>query len=184
MHQPNGKTGSVVADVEVPDYAKTPLTLSGVALASAQSAADRALLRDETLEAVVGSSLTARRRFAGGDTITAYAEAYAGNGSRIEEVRLMAALETSGGRRVRPVSVVPIVHGSWPDRGDGADPAGGCLAGRLRAEHRSANATPHGEPQGALQRRVSTVSDYFADATQLARFDPGAGVTTNFLIGP
>jgi len=27
VHQPNGKTGSVVADIEVPDYAKTPLTL-------------------------------------------------------------------------------------------------------------------------------------------------------------
>ena len=44
VHRPNGKTGSVLADVDVPDYAKTPLTLSGVALASAQSAGDRALL--------------------------------------------------------------------------------------------------------------------------------------------
>jgi VWFA-related protein len=108
VHQPNGKTGSVVADVEVPDYAKTPLTLSGVALASAQSAGDRALLSDQRLEAVLGSAPTARRRFARGDVITAYAEAYVGTGTRIDQVRLMAALETSAGRRVRSVPVVPI----------------------------------------------------------------------------
>jgi hypothetical protein len=29
-----------------------------------------------------------------------------------------------------------------------------------------------------------TIDDYFADAAQLTRFDPGAGVTTYFLIGP
>jgi len=112
VHQPNGKTGSVVADVEVPDYAKTPLTLSGVALASAQSAGDRALLRDQPLETILGGAPTARRRFARGDVIAAYVEAYAGAGTRIEDVQLMAALETSAGRRVRALPVVPIVRES------------------------------------------------------------------------
>jgi VWFA-related protein len=108
VHQPNGKTGSVVADIEVPDYAKTPLALSGVALASTQSAGDRSLLRDQVLESVLGGSPTARRRFARGDVIAAYVEAYAGDGVRIEEVRLMAALETRGGRRLRSVPLVPV----------------------------------------------------------------------------
>jgi hypothetical protein len=77
-------------------------------LASAQSAGDRALLRDERLEAVLGSAPTARRRFARGDMITAYAEAYLGAGTRIEEVQVMATLETSTGRRVRPVPLMRI----------------------------------------------------------------------------
>jgi len=108
VHQPNGKTGSVLVDIDVPDYAKAPVTLSGIALASAQSAGDRALLHDERLQAVLGGAPTARRRFARGDVIAAYVEVYAGGGTRIADVLAMAALETSSGRRVRPAPLLPV----------------------------------------------------------------------------
>jgi hypothetical protein len=108
VHQPNGKTGSVLADIDVPDYAKAALALSGIALTSAQSAGDRALLRDERLETILGGSPTARRRFARGDVIAAYAEAYVGASGHIDEVQPLASLETSGGRRVRSVPLTPV----------------------------------------------------------------------------
>jgi hypothetical protein len=76
VHQPNGKTGIVLADVDVPDYAKEPLVMSGVVLASAQTAADRTLLSDERLKAILGSNPTARRRFSTSDTLTAFVEIY------------------------------------------------------------------------------------------------------------
>jgi VWFA-related protein len=106
-HQPNGKTGSVLVDIDVPDYAKAPVTLSGVAIASAQSAGDRALLRDERLETVLGGAPTARRRFARGDVIAAYVEVYVGGSTLIRDVLPMAALETSTGRRLRGIPLVP-----------------------------------------------------------------------------
>jgi hypothetical protein len=77
VHQPNGKTGSVVADVEIPDYTKEPVILSGVVLSSERAATDRTLLGDEFLNRILGAEPTARRRFSQADTVTAFAEVYA-----------------------------------------------------------------------------------------------------------
>jgi hypothetical protein len=99
VHQPNGKTGSVVADVEIPDYAKEPLLLSGVVLASARTAPERTLLGDASLKMLLGSDPTARRRFSRDDTVTAFAEVYADARTATEAVTVTATLTTADGAR-------------------------------------------------------------------------------------
>lgn len=107
VHQPSGKTGSVVADVEVPDF-KAALTMSGVVFASALTAQDRSLMSDDRLKAVLGSDPTAVRRFARRDVITAFAEVYT-NPERPDVARVTArATPVKGGRaRVPEISPTP-----------------------------------------------------------------------------
>jgi hypothetical protein len=99
VHQPSAKTGSVVADVEVPDF-KVALTMSGVVFASAERAQDRSLMSDDRLKAVLGSDPTAVRRFARRDVITAFAEVYA-NPERPEVARVTARVTPVKGGRAR-----------------------------------------------------------------------------------
>jgi hypothetical protein len=115
VHQPNGKTGSVVADVEIPDYADEPLLLSGVLLASAQTAADRTLLGTDRLRAILGSDPTPRRRFSRDDTVTAYAEVYTTDRAAREPLDVTATLTSVDGATARGVPTT---------RGDDVEAAG------------------------------------------------------------
>jgi hypothetical protein len=104
VHQPNGKTGSVVADVEIPDYTKEPLILSGVVLSSERTAADRTLLGDEFLNRILGAEPTARRRFSQADTVTAFAEVYTTSPAALETMRVTATLTTADGAAAKDVA--------------------------------------------------------------------------------
>jgi VWFA-related protein len=114
VHQRNGKTGSVVADVDIPDFTRHPLMLSGVLLASAQTAADPTLLDDGWAKAVLGGDPTTRRRFARTDTITAFAEVYINGGVNPDEVRVTGTL-TAGETTVRS-EMARRVTDDGPDR--------------------------------------------------------------------
>jgi Ca-activated chloride channel family protein len=81
-HQPNGRTGMVVADVEVPDFAKAAVSMSGLVLASALLGEQRTMKEDETLRPVLGAYPTAVRSFSRDDTVTAYVEVYTADGTR------------------------------------------------------------------------------------------------------
>ena len=105
VHQPNGKTGSVVADVEVPDYS-APLVMSGVLLASQKTAAHHTLLTDPRLTSILGSAPTSVRRFSRRDVVSAYAEVYS-NSTQSNSVRLTASVATAKGKRA--VTVEPSV---------------------------------------------------------------------------
>jgi hypothetical protein len=72
-------SGSVYVDVEIPDFARAPLSLSGVLLAS--TAAPRSAPRD-ALAALVPIQPTARRSFAAAERVTAFARVYQGGGAR------------------------------------------------------------------------------------------------------
>ena len=100
VHQPNGKTGSVVADVEVPNFSRNELTMSGIVLTSEGTSAQRTLLSDGRLHAILGGEPTVRRRFSRSDTITAYAEIYQDVGT-VERLGLIATLTTAAGARAR-----------------------------------------------------------------------------------
>ena len=100
VHQPNGKTGSVVADVAIPDYTKEPLTMSGVVLASQRSASGRMLMSDDPLKNVLGADPTAVRRFARTDTLTGFAEVYTDGSRETSDVTVTGTLATVRGRTV------------------------------------------------------------------------------------
>jgi VWFA-related protein len=100
-HQPGGATGSVVTHVEVPDYTRGPLHLSGIVLGSTQAALHRALRGDEALATVLPSGPTALRRFSIGDTLTAFAEVYTEARTKPEDIRLTSTVTRVRGGRVR-----------------------------------------------------------------------------------
>ena len=75
VHQPNGKTGMVVGDVDVPDF-KAALSMSGIVIASARLSEQPPLKMDEPLRKLLGAHPTAERMFARSDVLAAYAEVY------------------------------------------------------------------------------------------------------------
>lgn len=114
VHQPNGKTGTVVADVEVPDFTRRPVMLSGVLLASARTATDQALLTDARLRALLGGDPTARRRFSRDDVVTAFAEVYVNGEAVSSDVTVSATLTTETGQTAR--SVPGLAKQPYPSR--------------------------------------------------------------------
>jgi len=75
VHQPNGKTGMVVGDVDVPAFTD-PLSMSGVVLASTRLSAQPPLKMDEPMQKLLRAHPTAERAFMRTDTVSAYAEVY------------------------------------------------------------------------------------------------------------
>lgn len=82
-------SGSVYADVDVPDFANAPLTLSGVVLSSpsAPTAAPR-----DTLSSVVPVVPTAVRTFSAGDDVTAFVRLYEGGKAAMIPASLRARI--------------------------------------------------------------------------------------------
>jgi hypothetical protein len=84
--------GSVMAYVEIPDFAREALAISGIALTSDRPQA--AVSRDGQLEALLGGGATVRRQFRRSEGLSAFAEVYAGRGLQENDVRIEAALRT------------------------------------------------------------------------------------------
>jgi hypothetical protein len=99
------KAGSVVYDLDVPDFSKGPLTLSGVAIGSAATSQIMTMNAKSTFAASLPGNVTSTRDFAAGDTIGLYVEAYEGaTNAAAHTVTLTAELRAEGGTVVRKVS--------------------------------------------------------------------------------
>lgn len=72
----SGAVGSVVLDVEVPDFAEGPLAMSGVVVTSSDAAAIPTARLDEALKDVLPGPATTSRAFRRGADLTLYAEVY------------------------------------------------------------------------------------------------------------
>jgi hypothetical protein len=107
-------TGMVVADVDVPDFSRERLVLSGVVLASEGLAAQPSLLTDAALAVVLPAPPTAVRRFSRTDALTAYAEVYTRDDER--EAEVTATLESVADGRRLALDVVAAVAGGGPGR--------------------------------------------------------------------
>jgi len=70
------RTGSVFYDLEVPDFYKTPFTMSGIALASAYTSQTPSVRPGETLKDVLPGPLATGREFPRNDQIALFAEFY------------------------------------------------------------------------------------------------------------
>lgn len=71
-----GKSGSVVADIEVPDFYKQPITMSGLALTSASAGQTATVAPEDPLSQFLPGPLTTAREFARTDQIALFAEFY------------------------------------------------------------------------------------------------------------
>jgi hypothetical protein len=72
----NANTGSVVYDLEVPDYSKLPFSMSGLVITSLSGASLATARADEQLKAVLPVPPTAQRAFPQNDELALFAEIY------------------------------------------------------------------------------------------------------------
>jgi VWFA-related protein len=99
VHQPGGATGSVVGHVEVPDYSRLPLSMSGVVLAAASARTQPTLQRDLELRLALLTDPTTRRRFARADMLQAYVEVYVEERTTPADIQVAAMLTGADGKR-------------------------------------------------------------------------------------
>ena len=95
-----GNIGSVLYDLDVPDFVKAPFSMSGIVLTSALGAAVPTAHPDEQLRPVLPAPPVALREFPQNDTIVLYAQAYDNQGANPHKVALTTTVTTDEGRVV------------------------------------------------------------------------------------
>jgi len=99
------KTGSVVYDIDVPDFRKTAFVLSGVAIGSDAASHVTTMNAKATFAATLPGTVSASRDFAAGDVVGLYVEAYDNQqGTAPHTVSFTAELRADGGTAVRTAS--------------------------------------------------------------------------------
>ena len=94
-----GPAGSVIADLEVPDFTRETLAMSGVALTSSSASQAFTAPVKDPLRDLLPSPPTAVREFARGDRLTLYTEVYENRRDRAAHtVSLKAELRSDEGR--------------------------------------------------------------------------------------
>lgn len=93
------KAGSVTFDLEVPDFAKEPLTMSDIALTSALSGAAPTVRPKDPLEKLLPGPLSSYREFAPIDEIALFTEIY-DNVKQAHKVEITATAKAEGGQTV------------------------------------------------------------------------------------
>jgi hypothetical protein len=99
-HQASGATASAAADVEVPDYADQPLTVSDFVVASSQGPMLLTLEEDALLRGSLPAQPTPLRRFERDETLTVFAEIYDSHWIVSQEVGVTMTVAAAGGRTV------------------------------------------------------------------------------------
>jgi hypothetical protein len=99
------KAGSVVYDLDVPDFTKEALAMSGVAIGSAVTAQIMTMSTKTAFAATLPGNISSTRTFAPGDTLGIYTEVYETLKNAVAHtVGLTAELRAEGGTTVRSVS--------------------------------------------------------------------------------
>jgi VWFA-related protein len=97
----NGRqSGSILYDLEVPDYWKEPLSISSLALSSASSALAPTARSKDPLAKLLPAPLTSYRDFAQADEIALFAEVYEAAPGPAHKVEIALALKAEGGQTV------------------------------------------------------------------------------------
>ena len=111
------ETGSVYADVSIPDFARAPLSLSGLLLEQRAARRPIAVAHADTLSALVPFTPSLRRTFVPSDEIWAYARAYRAPTKGAAPVQVTSAvMRTTDG-----VNVWTTATSSAFDARDGAE---------------------------------------------------------------
>ena len=98
-------SGSVLYDIEVPDFAKPPLSLSGVSLTSVETSGLHVSSGKNLLAEVMPGPMTATRQFSVTDRVAVYAEVYDNiGGKEPHTVTVRTVLRTEEGVPVRTVA--------------------------------------------------------------------------------
>ena len=93
------KAGSVMVDLEIPDFTKAPLTMSDIALTSAMSSSVPTVRPKDPLEKLLPGPLTSYREFPPADEVALFAEIY-DNIKPAHKVEIVATVKAEGGQTV------------------------------------------------------------------------------------
>jgi VWFA-related protein len=94
----NGKVGTVIYDLDVPDFSKGALSLSGIVLTSTAGSRQPTVRADPQLAQVLPGPPIGRRVFSRDDEIALFAEAYDNQGSKDHKVEITATVTTDEGK--------------------------------------------------------------------------------------
>jgi hypothetical protein len=94
------RAGSVVYDLDVPDYSKEKLAISGIALTSASSGLTPTARSRDPLAKMLPGPMTTYRDFPQNDEIALFAEIYDNLGKAAHKVEIEASLRSEGGQAV------------------------------------------------------------------------------------
>jgi len=93
-----GNVGSVLYDLDVPDYTKAPFGISGLVMTSPASAALPTAKADEQLKPVLPGPPSAARSFAQNEELALFAEVYDNAGGTPHKVDITTTIATDDGR--------------------------------------------------------------------------------------
>jgi hypothetical protein len=93
------KAGSVTFDLEVPDFAKAPLSMSSLALTSAMSGIAPTVRPKDPLEKLLPGPLSSYREFSPQDEVAFFAEVY-DTIKQPHKVEIAATVKAEGGQTV------------------------------------------------------------------------------------
>jgi VWFA-related protein len=93
-----GNVGSVLYDLEVPDYWKVPFAMSGLALTSASAARTPTAAPDPELKDLLPGPPIATREFPTGDRLVLYTEVYDGEAAKPHGVDITTTLTADEGK--------------------------------------------------------------------------------------
>jgi len=97
----NSRAGSVIHDLEIPDFTKEPLMISGVALTSSSAQGAFTVRAVDPLPGILPGPISATRDFRPGETLTLYTEIYENlRNPPAHTVSLKVDLRTDDGRVV------------------------------------------------------------------------------------
>jgi hypothetical protein len=94
------RSGAVFYDVEVPDYAKEPLSISGIALTSVLSSVAPTARPKDPLTKLLPGPLSTYRDFVQNDELALFTEVYEAGGGPPHKVEIRLNLQAEGGQSV------------------------------------------------------------------------------------
>jgi VWFA-related protein len=100
MEENSKRAGSVVYDLEVPDFSKEKLAISGLALTSASSSFTPTARSKDPLAKMLPGPMTTYRSFVAGDELAFFVEVYDNTGKQPHKVDIEATLKAEGGQTV------------------------------------------------------------------------------------
>jgi VWFA-related protein len=96
--QSGGNVGSVQYDLDVPDYAKVPFSMSGLVLTSGAGSAFPTVKPDEQLKPMMPGPPVALRAFPQNDEIALFTEVYDNSGATPHKVDILTTVTTDEGK--------------------------------------------------------------------------------------
>jgi len=100
LEENSKRAGSVVYDLEVPDFTKEKLAISGLALTSASSSFTPTARSKDPLAKMLPGPMTTYRSFVAGDELAFFVEVYDNTGKQPHKVDIEATLKAEGGQTV------------------------------------------------------------------------------------